>query len=117
MPWIHMSTTVKMTPEEKRELADEIGYLVEIIKGKFHRKTMVRIDDDVDIYRGGERVPCAFMETRIMIPNDWDQQVEYTAKCYELFQKKLGLEPWQVYFNVLEIPTFGSRGSLHKPGE
>lgn len=41
-----------------------------------------------------------------MIPNDWDQQVMYTAKCYELFQEKLGLEPWQVYFNVLEIPTF-----------
>lgn len=117
MPWIHLSTTQALTPEAKAELADEIGYLVEIIKGKFHQKTMVRIDDDCDIYRGGERVPCAFMETRIMVPNDWDQQVEYVDKCYKLFREKLGLEDWQVYFNVLEIPTFGSRGSLHKPGE
>lgn len=117
MPWIHLSTTRRLTPEAKAELADEIGYLVEVIAGKFHRKTMIRIDDDCEIYRGGELVPCAFMETRIMIPNDWQQQVDYVAKLYELFQDRLDLDPTQVYFNVVEGPSWGSRGSLHRTGQ
>lgn len=116
MPWIHVSTTQKLTSEAKQELADEIGYLVEIIAGKFHQKTMIRIDDGCDIYRGGQLVPCAFMETRIMIPNDWDQQVEYVGKLYTLFERKLDLTADQVYFNVVEGPSWGSRGSLHKQG-
>lgn len=112
-----MSTTRELTPEEKADLADEIGYLVEIIAGKFHRKTMIRIDDGCDIYRGGEIVPCAFMETRIMTPNDWEQQVDYVAKLYDLFQEKLDLDPTQVYFNIVEVPSWGSRGTLHKAGQ
>lgn len=116
MPWIHLSTTRELTPEAKQELADEIGYLVEVIAGKYHQKTMIRIDDGVDIYRGGELVPCAFMETRIMVPNDWDQQVEYVDKLYTLFEEKLQLTPAEVYFNVVEGPSWGSRGSLHRTG-
>ncbi len=117
MPWIHLSTSRTLTPEAKAELADEIGYLVEVIAGKFHQKTMVRIDDGCDIYRGGELVPCAFMETRIMHPNDWQQQVDYVDKLYRLFEEKLDLRPEEVYFNVLEVASWGSRGSLHGPGE
>jgi hypothetical protein len=117
MPWIHLSTTRTLTAEQKAELADEIGYLVEIIAGKFHQKTMIRIDDGCDIYRGGEIAPCAFMETRIMVPNDWDQQVDYTDKCYALFEEKLQLKRTEVYFNVLEVPSWGSRGSLHRSGQ
>lgn len=116
MPWIHMSTTRTLTPEAKADLADEIGHLVEIIAGKFHQKTMIRIDDGCDIYRGGELVPCAFMETRIMIPNDWDQQVDYVDKLYTLFHEKLDLTPNEVYFNMVEGPSWGSRGTLHKAG-
>lgn len=116
MPWIHLSTTRELTSEDKEALADEIGYLVEIIAGKFHQKTMIRIDDGCDIFRGGEPVPCAFMETRIMTPNDWDQQVEYVDKLYRLFEDRLLLTPDQVYFNVVEGPSWGSRGSLHRQG-
>lgn len=117
MPWIHVSTSKELTRDEKKELADEIGYLVEIIAGKFHQKTMIRIDDGCDIYRGGEIAPCAFMETRIMVPNDWGQQVDYVDKLYALFERKLGLDPTQVYFNMVEVPSWGSRGSLHRAGQ
>ncbi|MDR1212545.1 MAG: hypothetical protein LBK54_00330 [Propionibacteriaceae bacterium] len=116
MPWIHLSTTRALTEQAKAELADEIGHLVEIIAGKFHQKTMIRIDDACQIYRGGELAPCAFMETRIMIPNDWDQQVEYVDQLYDLFERKLDLDRNQVYFNMVEGPSWGSRGSLHRTG-
>jgi hypothetical protein len=52
-----------------------------------------------------------------MVPNDWDQQVDYTDKCYALFEEKLQLKRTEVYFNVLEVPSWGSRGSLHRSGQ
>ena len=73
---------------------------------------MIRLDDDCDIYKAGERVEAAFMETRLYKQSDLESKVEYTEKVFDLFEQKLGIPKSLVYFNILELDHWGSRGSF-----
>lgn len=112
MPFIHVSLTQKVSPEKKKELAIGIGKLVEIIPGKKFEKAMVRIDDGCAIYRGGVESQCAYTETKLRKPNEIERQTEYVEGLYQLFKEILGLDIPQCYFGMVELDTWGSRGTL-----
>lgn len=112
MPFIHVSLTQKVSLKKKKELAAGIGKLIEIIPGKKFEKAMVRVDDGCLIYRGGETAECAYVETKLRRPNEIEKQTAYVEKMYELFNEILDLDIPQCYFSMVELDTWGSRGTL-----
>lgn len=112
MPFVHLSTTKKIAPKEKAELANEIAKLVSIMPGKPYDRTMVRVDAECEIYRAGEPAECAYLQTHFRKPVAMELQKEYIEKMYALFYDKLGLETSQIYMSMIVLDTWGSRGTL-----
>jgi len=112
MPFTHLSTTKSMTMEEKETLADEIAKLVATLPGKPYERTMVRIDAGCEIFRAGKLAECAYFQTHFQRPVPLDAQTSYIENLYELFKERLGLESTQIYMSMIDLDTWGSRGTL-----
>ena len=112
MPYIQISLSKKLTDEEKRALAAGVAALVPMRPGKPGDRPIVQIDDGCSLYRGGEPAACAFMETRLYGKTPEPYLRAYTEKLFELFEEQLGYGGNQIYFNILELDHWGSKGSL-----
>lgn len=112
MPYIHLSIGKKITPAQRDALAEKIGKAVTILPEKTFEKTMVHIDEDCVIYRGGKRAECLYMETRIFKDAPVEAETEYARKLYAVFNEVLGIPDTQVYMNILELNTWASKGGF-----
>lgn len=112
MPFVHLSTTLSITPEAKADLADAIAHLVATMPGKPYERTMVRIDSECDIYRAGKPAECAYFQTHFQNPVPLEAQTAYVEGMYALFREKLGLEIPQIYMSMIALDTWGTRGTL-----
>ena len=113
MPFIHFSTTKQLNEEQKAELAGKIVKCVMLLPGKPADRAMIRVDANCTIYRGGALAECAFMETIYQKPLPLESQKEYIEALYALFKEELNLDTPQVYFAMVDLDTWGSRGTLH----
>lgn len=113
MPFLHFSTTKQLDGQQKAELAHEIAECVKLLPGKPADRAMIRIDAGCEIYRDGTLAECAFMETVFQKPLTLESQKAYIEALYETVKKLLGLEIPQVYFAMVDLDTWGSRGTLH----
>ena len=113
MPFLHFSTTKKLEQTEKAELSSGIMECVKLLPGKPAKRAMIRIDDSCDIFRNGEIQECAFMETVYQKPLPEEACREYIESLYDLMKEKLDLDIPQCYFAMVDLDTWGSRGTLH----
>lgn len=113
MPFLHFSTTKVMTAEEKAELAADIAECVKLLPGKPADRAMIRIDAGCEIYRNGALAECAFMETVYQKPLPLEAQKAYIEALYALVKRRLNLDVPQAYFAMVDLDTWGSRGTLH----
>ena len=113
MPFLHFSTTKALTPPQKAALSAGIADCVRLLPGKPADRAMIRIDAGCEIYRGGELAECAFLETVFQKPRPIEAQRAYIEALYALMKEQLGLEIPQVYFAMVDLDTWGSRGTLH----
>ena len=114
MPFVHLSTTKTMTMEEKEILADDIAHLVATLPGKPYERTMVRIDASCEIFRAGKLAECAYFQTHFQRPVPMEAQTAYIESLYALFKQRLNLEIPQIYMSMIELDTWGSRGTLQQ---
>ncbi|MEA4895215.1 MAG: phenylpyruvate tautomerase MIF-related protein [Oscillospiraceae bacterium] len=114
MPFVHLSTTKTMTMDEKEILADDIAHLVATLPGKPYERTMVRIDAGCEIFRAGKLAECAYFQTHFQRPVPMEAQTAYIESLYALFNKRLGLDIPQIYMSMIELDTWGSRGTLQQ---
>lgn len=112
MPYIQISLSKKLTDEKKRALAAGVAALVPILPDKPGDRAIVQIDDGRSLYRGGEPADCAFMETRLYGKTPKPYLRAYTEKLFKLFEEQLGYAGNQIYFNILELDHWGSKGTL-----
>lgn len=113
MPFLHFSTSKKIDAENKASLANGIMECVKLLPGKPAERAMIRIDSECDIFRNGEIVECAFMETIYQKPLPEEACREYIEALYTLMKKELDLDIPQCYFAMVDLDTWGSRGTLH----
>lgn len=112
MPYIHFSTSKDITNAQKKELSAGIAECIKLLPNKPANRTMVRIDSGCDIYRGGEESECAFIQTTFQKPLSKEDQKKYIESVYVLLKKLLNLDIPQVYCAMVELDTWGSRGTL-----
>ncbi|MDD2981277.1 MAG: phenylpyruvate tautomerase MIF-related protein [Hespellia sp.] len=113
MPFLHFSTTKIMSRQKKTALSKGIIECVKLLPGKPAERAMIRIDDNCDIFRGGEIAECAFMETIYQKPLSEEACRAYIEALYDLMKKELELDVPQCYFAMVDLDTWGSRGTLH----
>lgn len=113
MPFLHFSTTKQLDAQQKADLSVAIAECVKLLPGKPADRAMIRIDTGCEIYRGGEISECAFLETIFQKPLPLESQKAYVEALYALMKDRLGLEIPQVYFAMVDLDTWGSRGTLH----
>lgn len=113
MPFLHFSTTKAMDAEMKTELSKGIMECVKLLPGKPAERAMIRIDAGCDIFRGGEIAECAFMETLYQKPLPEESCKAYIEALYALMKRELDLDIPQCYFAMVDLDTWGSRGTLH----
>lgn len=113
MPFLHFSTTKEIDKEKKEELASGIMECVKLLPGKPADRAMIRIDSGCDIFRNGEIAECAFMETIYQKPLPEEACKEYIEALYALMKDVLQLDIPQCYFAMVDLDTWGSRGTLH----
>lgn len=112
MPFVHLSTTKTMTMEQKENLSNEIAKLVATMPGKPYERTMVRIDAGCEIFRAGKLAECAYFQTHFQRPVPIGEQTAYIERMYALFKEQLGLDVPQIYMSMIDMDTWGSRGTL-----
>ncbi|MDR1077539.1 MAG: hypothetical protein LBL55_02525 [Propionibacteriaceae bacterium] len=110
MPYVHVRVGRALTDPERDALADQLGRSIELIPDKSFAKTMIDIDDDCRIYRGGRRTTCAFIETQMRRPNSTEVKSDYAERLFTVCQDVLGLPNDQVYLTVVEVDHWGSSG-------
>ena len=115
MPFVHLSTTKQMTMEQKEALSNEIAKTVTILPGKPYERTMVRIDAGCEIFRAGKLAECAYFQTHFQRPVPIEAQKKYIETLYSLFKEHLGLDVPQIYMSMIDLDTWGSRGTLQMP--
>ena len=113
MPFLHFSTTKQMDAGEKEKLAKGIMECVKLLPGKPAERAMIRIDAGCDIFRNGEAAECAFMETVYQKPLPKEACKVYIEALYDLTKQELDMEIPQCYFAMVDLDTWGSRGTLH----
>ena len=113
MPFLHFSTSLKLSKEVKTELSKDIMKCVGIMPGKPMEKTMIRIDDGCDIFRNGEIAECCYMQTTFSKTVAVEDQTAYIEALYKVMKDRLGLDWPQCYFSMVELDRWGSRGTLH----
>lgn len=113
MPFLHFSTSKKVDAEKKADLAAGIMECVKLLPGKPAERAMIRIDTGCEIFRNGEIAECAFMETLYQKPLPEEACKAYIEALYDLMKRELDLEIPQCYFAMVDLDTWGSRGTLH----
>lgn len=113
MPFLHFSTTKTVAADKKEKLAEGIMECVKLLPGKPADRAMIRIDTGCEIFRNGRIAECAFMETLYQKPLPDEACKAYIEALYELMKRELDLEIPQCYFAMVDLDTWGSRGTLH----
>ena len=112
MPFIRVSTTQTFDEAKRTELSQNIAECIRLLPDKPPERSMVQIEVGCNIYRGGVKAECAFVETLFQKPLSTESQKEYIEAMYALFQKELGLTPKQIYFAMVDLDVWGSNGTL-----
>jgi hypothetical protein len=110
MPYINLTTSLKLSHEQKDKVKAEFGRLITIIPGKQEANCLLNFSDGHTMYRGGEEAPCAFIEIRLFGKAELEAKKKLTKEIFEMMNKELGIEIPRMFLNILELDTWGSAG-------
>jgi phenylpyruvate tautomerase PptA (4-oxalocrotonate tautomerase family) len=111
MPYIHVSTTKKITDAEKEKLMEEFGREISILKGKSEKWLMVNINDDQSMcFQGDDKTPCAIIEVSVYGSASADEYGQLTGALTETVSKTAVIPGDRIYVKYTETPYWGWNG-------
>jgi hypothetical protein len=111
MPFIDSKITIPLTREQKDTLKTRLGQAVSII-GKPEFYLMVGIDDDYDLYMGGNRVEKgAFVSVSLYGGASSSAYNKMTAAICNILEEELGIPGNTVYVSYQGTNYWGWQGS------
>ena len=99
MPYINVSTTVKI--KDKKKLLEEISILVSSLTNKSKRFVMAKLDDNSEMYFEDES-PCCFLEIKsigALNPSDMVKPI-----CNFVYEK-MGVPIEKIYISFEDVPA------------
>ena len=87
MPFINSKVSVKITPEQEKELKSRLGKAISILPGKSENWLMTGFEDECHMYfRGDDSQPMAFVEVKVYGKEDPDAFDRLTAEISNIFE-------------------------------
>ena len=111
MPFIDSKITMQVTDEVKEELKTELGRLITTLN-KTETYLMVGIDDDYDLWLGGNRLDKgAYVSVSLYGNAPREAYDKLTGQICELFADKLGISGDSVYVTYHPVSDWGWNGN------
>ncbi|MCL1830036.1 MAG: hypothetical protein FWG21_01245 [Oscillospiraceae bacterium] len=110
MPYVSLSTGAPISDEKKEVLQKKIGQLISIIPGKSSPVTMIKIEDDCDMYMGEEKANWAFCEVRLLGEAPYECKNEFYLKFRQLLKEQIDIK--EIYLNYVVFNEWGSRDNF-----
>ena len=111
MPFIKLSTSVKLDEEKKAALGAMFSENIQIIEGKTAEVTMVECIDGTAMWKGGERRNCVFIDVKMFGACPEDQKQKLTEVFLAKVSEITGADLINIFMNIYESDTWGSRGA------
>ena len=113
MPYISVSVSQTLSPEQKEAVKSELGSLITLVPGKSEAVTMVRIEEGCTLYKGGRALDNgAFVDVRLLGKAPVHSEEQFTQAVFKMLENQLGTEPGDVYLNIMEMERWGTGGRL-----
>ncbi len=113
MPFINVHIGKPLTQEKKTEVMNAIAQNMPILPGKTQDNTMIEISADRDMFMGGEKRELIFVDMRVYKQSPMEAKELFVEKMSAEFERVLGVPAASQYFNIIEMPEWGSRGKLN----
>jgi phenylpyruvate tautomerase PptA (4-oxalocrotonate tautomerase family) len=112
MPFIQVNVSQKLEVQQKEYVKAILGELITLIPGKTEAVTMIDLADDRSIYKGGKPVEGGFIEVRLYGAAEQSSKEALTEAIFSAMEQLLGIQPQNLYINILEMNSWGSNGRL-----
>jgi phenylpyruvate tautomerase PptA (4-oxalocrotonate tautomerase family) len=113
MPYIAVKTGEALSEARKDALTRELGRLISIIPGKTEPDLIVDLACGADMYMGGRRVPCAYIDLRVYSKAEEGAKERFTSEVFTLISRELGIKKENLYMTVSEFDRWGYDGEYH----
>ena len=97
MPYINVSTTVKV--DDKKKLLEEISILIATLTNKSKRFVMAKLDDNSELYFD-DYSPCCFLEIRSIGSLN---PSEVTKPISDFVYEKIGIPLDKIYISFEDV--------------
>ncbi|MDR1397737.1 MAG: hypothetical protein LBJ14_08400 [Desulfarculales bacterium] len=113
MPYINVTTSRILSPEQKKTLSGEFGAIIHLLPNKTEKVLMMDFCDGHSLFFSGREMSNgAYVDVRIYGFAGYAQESEFTEKVYALLRDNLGLKENEVYVTIGQYRTWGSGGKL-----
>lgn len=112
MPFIQVNVSRKLEHEQIENVKSALGELITLIPGKTEAVTMIDIADKRCIYKDGKAIDGGFIEIRLYGAAELGSKEALTAAVFSAMERLLGIQPQNLYLNILELTSWGTGGRL-----
>ena len=106
MPYIHISTNVDLSIEDKVKIKDKLAELLPILPEKNIHNALVHIDGGEYMHFAAPEDKCAFCDLRLYTESPQDAKDEFVEKLYTYLEEEYGISPKRFYMNITELDTW-----------
>ena len=111
MPFIQVSTNVKISQEARARLVRDFGKAISLWPGKSEPVLMLRLDGECAMAFGGQTdAPIACVEVHVLGELYRDAAELLTRALTDSLEAQLAIEPDQVYVRYDATPLWGRGG-------
>lgn len=111
MPYINTVTSVRITPEQEKELTREFGKAIELISGKSEEWLMLDFRDESRMaFRGTASPDIAMLDVSVFGKAKDSEYDKLTEKLCETVNRVLGVPRNRIYVKYTEIEHWGYNG-------
>ncbi|MFI3115399.1 MAG: hypothetical protein R3Y12_04570 [Clostridia bacterium] len=115
MPYINITTTVKMTDEQKAKMNEGLGKNITLIEGKEAKGLIIAFVDGVDMFFRTEKTEKgAFVDVRLYTESKYEEKEAFAKSVSVLFKEILDIDEQEVTLNMIELYEWGSRGKYNR---
>ncbi|MEG0752287.1 MAG: phenylpyruvate tautomerase MIF-related protein [Angelakisella sp.] len=113
MPFISIHTNLSPDSNKKNVIKAELGRLISIIPGKSEPVLMVEFVDGSTFFMGGVgEGNCAMVDVRCYKTAPFEANKEFTQEVFQLLERELNIPQGRIYLTLMELPTWGTKGTL-----
>ena len=111
MPYIHITTTRKLTPQEAHSLR-QCALTAAALLGKKRQHVMVHIQDGMKLMKGDEAGDCAFCDVRVLGAATKEACDAFSAQLSADVARIAQTAPQCVYLSMAEMTLCYTDGCL-----